>query len=139
MLFFGYTHCPDFCPTTLVTLAAMEKQLLASGAPMRPQVVFVSVDAARDTPEQLARYVANFDPAFIGLTALDQPTIEAVAGQLGVMVVLNPKNADGSYAVDHSGAIFVLDPNGKEAAVLIGPFSPETLAADFQRIVAART
>ena len=68
-LYFGYTNCPDACPTTLTTLAAMEKRLQASGAAVRPQVVFVSVDAKRDTPAQLAKYVPYFDPEFLGVTA----------------------------------------------------------------------
>jgi protein SCO1/2 len=76
LLFFGYTNCPDYCPTTLAMLAAMEKQLRAGGAALRPQVVFVSVDAKRDTPAQLARYVPYFDPEFVGVTAADQPAIE---------------------------------------------------------------
>ena len=86
MLFFGYTNCPDFCPTTLTTLAAMEKRLRAARRPVRPQVIFVSVDAKRDTPAQLAKYVPYFDPEFIGVTAADQPTIEAFARKLGVGV-----------------------------------------------------
>jgi len=138
MLFFGYTNCPDFCPTTLTALAAMEKRLQASGASVRPQVIFVSVDAKRDTPKQLAEYLPYFDPAFIGLTAGDQATVEAVALTLGAAVNFEPKEADGSYSVDHSGAIFVLDPSGREAAVLTGPFTAESLASDFKRIVAAR-
>jgi protein SCO1 len=137
LMFFGYTNCPDFCPTTLSTLAAMEKNLRAGGAPVRPQVIFMSVDAKRDTPEQLAKYVPYFDPEFIGITAADQPTIEAVARKLGVAVVISPK-ADGSYTVDHSGAIFVVDPAGKLAAILTGPFTAGALQADFQRIAAAR-
>src|ERR1019366_9827914 len=108
MMFFGYTNCPDFCPTTLSTLAALEKRLRASGAPVRPHVIFVSVDAKRDTSEQLAKYVPYFDPEFIGLTAANQPTIEAVAAKLGVEVTITPK-ADGTYTVDHSGAIFVFN------------------------------
>ncbi|HTV97046.1 MAG TPA: SCO family protein [Steroidobacteraceae bacterium] len=135
LMFFGYTNCPDFCPTTLTTLAAMEKKLRAAGAAQRPQVVFISVDAKRDTPQQLAKYVPYFDPQFIGVTAKDQPTIEAVARQLGVAVAITP-NADGSYTVDHSGAIFVVDPAGKIAAVLTGPFTADALQADFDRIVA---
>ncbi|HEY3656748.1 MAG TPA: SCO family protein [Steroidobacteraceae bacterium] len=135
MMFFGYTNCPDFCPTTLTTLAALEKRLRAAAAPVRPQVVFVSVDAKRDTPEQLAKYVPYFDPEFIGLTAADQTVIEAVAAKLGVSVIITPK-ADGTYTVDHSGAIFVLNPEGKLTAILTGPFSVDALQADFQRIVA---
>jgi protein SCO1 len=136
MMFFGYTNCPDFCPTTLATLAALEKRLRASGATVLPQVVFMSVDAKRDTPQQLAKYVPYFDPDFLGVTAADQPTIDTVARKLGVGVIITPKS-DGSYTVDHSGAIFVLDPSGKLAAILTGPFTVEALQADFKRIVAA--
>jgi len=137
LLFFGYTNCPDFCPTTLTTLAAMQKRLRADKAQVLPQVIFVSVDAKRDTPAQLAKYVPNFDPGFIGLTAADQPGIEAVAKKFGVAVAILPM-PDGNYAVDHSGAIFVLDPAGRLTAILSGPFTVEALQADFQRIVTAR-
>ncbi len=136
MLFFGYANCPEFCPATLTTLAAMKKRLRASGAGVLPQVIFVSVDPKRDTPELLAKYVPYFDPEFIGVTAPDQPTVDAVARQFGIAVIIEPQNADGSYTVDHSSAIWVLDPSGKLAAVLTGPFTVEALQADFQRIVA---
>jgi protein SCO1/2 len=138
MLFFGYTNCPDFCPSTLAMLAAMEKGLRAESAAVRPRVIFVSVDAKRDTPVQLAQYVPYFDPEFIGLTAADQPTLAAVARTLGVAVIITP-HADGSYSVDHSGTIFVLDPVGRLAAVLTGPFTVDGLKGDFSRIVAAGT
>jgi protein SCO1/2 len=139
LMFFGYTNCPDFCPTTLATLAAMEKRLRAAKAALIPQVIFVSVDAKRDTPTQLAKYVPYFDPGFIGLTAVDQPSIEALAKNLGVAVVIQPAAADGNYTVDHSGAIFVLDPGGRITAILTGPFNVTALQGDFQRIVAARS
>jgi protein SCO1/2 len=135
IMFFGYTNCPDFCPTTLSTLAALEKRLRAAKGALLPQVLFVSVDAKRDTPEQLAKYVPYFDPSFIGLTAADQPSIEAVARKLGVAVVITPMQ-DGTYTVDHSGALFVLDPAGRLAAILTGPFTVPALAADWQRITA---
>jgi protein SCO1 len=133
MLFFGYTNCPDFCPTTLSTLAAMQKQLRAEHSVL-PQVIFVSVDAKRDTPAQLANYVPYFDPEFIGLTAADQPAIEALAKQWGVAVMVQPPK-DGSYTVDHSSAIFVLDPKGRLAAILSGPFTVGALQSDYRRIV----
>ena len=135
MLFFGYTNCPDFCPTTLTTLAALQKRLRAANAPVRPQVIFVSVDAKRDTPAQLAKYVPYFDPEFIGLTAADQPSIEAVAKKIGVGVIIQP-TTDGNYTVDHSGEIFVLDPEGRITAILSGPFTVDALQGDFKRIVA---
>jgi len=137
LMFFGYTNCPDFCPTTLTALAAMNKRLRAAKSPAPPQVIFVSVDAKRDTPAQLAKYVPYFDPEFVGLTAADQPGIEAFAKKLGVAVVIQPAS-DGNYTVDHSGAIFVLNPDGRLTAILTGPFSVDALQADFQRIVAAR-
>ncbi len=137
LLFFGYTHCPDFCPTTLATLAAVQKGLRAAGAAALPQVIFVSVDAQRDSPEQMAQYVHSFDPEFIGLTAADQPSIEAVAKKLGLGVAIQPAS-DGNYTVDHSGAIFVLSPDGRITAILTGPFGVNALQGDFQRILAAR-
>jgi protein SCO1/2 len=137
LLFFGYTNCPDFCPTTLTTLAAMEKNLRSAKAAVIPQVIFVSVDAKRDTPAQLAKYVPYFDPSFIGLTAADQPSIDAVAKELGVAVIIRPAS-DGNYTVDHSGEIFVLSPDGQIAAILTGPFSADAVRGDFLRIVAAR-
>jgi protein SCO1/2 len=138
LLFFGYTNCPDFCPTTLTTLAALQKRLRAAGTAVLPQVIFVSVDAKRDTPAQLAKYVPYFDPDFIGLTAADQPSVEAVAKTLGVTVMLVP-TSDGNYAVDHSDALFVLNPDGRLTAILNGPFSADALQGDFRRIVAGAT
>ena len=137
-LYFGYTNCPDACPTTLTTLAALEKRLRASGAAVRPRVVFVSVDAKRDTPAQLAKYVSYFDPEFVGVTAASQPAIEDLARKLGIAVYLSPPSADGSYLVDHSAAILVVDPAGKIAAILTGPFSAGALQSDFGRIVGGR-
>jgi protein SCO1 len=137
LMFFGYTNCPEFCPTTLTTLAAMRKRLRADGAAVLPDVVFVSVDAKRDTPAQLAKYVPKFDPDFIGLTAADQPSIEAVAKKLGVAVSILPA-ADGNYMVDHSGVIFVLNPEVRITAILTGPFGVDALRGDFERLVAAR-
>jgi protein SCO1/2 len=138
LMFFGYTNCPDFCPATLTTLAALEKQLRAEKESPLPQVVFMSVDAKRDTPAQLARYVPYFDPSFVGVTAADQPAIEAVARKIGVSVIITPAK-DGTYTVDHSADIFVIDPNAKLAAVLTGPFSVPALAGDWRRLVAPRT
>jgi len=136
LMFFGYTNCPDFCPTTLTTLAAVEKGLRAANAIVPPQVIFVSVDAKRDTPAQLAKYVPYFDPEFIGLTAADQPAIERQAKKWGIAVLIEPA-ADGNYTVDHSGAIWVINPAGELAAILTGPFTVDALQSDIKRIVTA--
>lgn len=134
LMFFGYTSCPDFCPSTLTTLAAMEKRLRAANAVVPPQVIFVSVDAKRDTPALLAKYVPNFDPDFIGLTAADQPAIERQAKKWGVAVTIEPA-ADGGYTVNHSEAMFVINPAGNLTAILTGPFTVDALQSDFKRIV----
>jgi len=136
LVFFGYANCPEFCPATLITLAALNKRLRTSGAGVLPQVIFVSVDPQRDTPQQLAKFVPYFDPDFLGVTAPDQPTVDALARQFGIAVIIEPKQADGSYMVDHSSAILVFDPGAKLAAILTGPFTVEALQADFQHIVA---
>ncbi len=136
MLFFGYTNCPDLCPTTLAALAAMDKRMRAAGDTVLPHVVFVSVDARRDTPARLARYVPYFDPSFLGVTAADQKTVETFARSLGVVVLIVPQ-ADGNYSVDHSGSIFVVDPHARIAAVLSGPYTADNLRSDVREIAAA--
>jgi protein SCO1/2 len=136
LMFFGYTNCPDYCPATLTTLAALEKQLRDAKTVAPPQVLFVSVDAKRDTPAQLNEFVPNFDPGFIGLTAASQPAIEALAKKWGVAVSIQTA-ANGNYIVDHSAVIFVIDPGGKLAAILSGPFTVDALGGDYRRIVNA--
>jgi protein SCO1/2 len=138
LMFFGYSHCPAFCPATLTTLAALQKNLRAAKAVAPPQVIFVSVDAERDTPAQLAKYVPYFDPEFIGLTAPDQASIETLAKNWGVAVSVQPAT-DGDYSVDHSSAIFVIDPAGNLAAILTGPFTLIALQTDFTRMAGRGT
>jgi protein SCO1/2 len=134
LVVFGYTNCPGYCPTTLTTLSVLHKRLRANGTVKMPTVIFMSMDARRDTPAHLAKYVPNFDPEFIAVTAADQPSIEDVARKLGVNVIIE-SGADGDYIVDHSTAIYVVEPDGKLAAILTGPFTVDALQADFQRIV----
>jgi protein SCO1 len=137
LMFFGYTNCPDYCPTTLTTLAALEKQLRAAQTVVPPQVIFVSVDAKHDTPALLKQFVPNFDPEFVGLTAASQPAIEALAKKWGVAVNIQ-YGPNGNYSVDHSTEIFVIDPAGNLAAILTGPFTVDALRSDFRRIVTGR-
>ena len=136
LLFFGYTHCPDFCPATLSLLSLMQQQLREAKVAL-PQVIFVLVDAKRDTPDKLAQYVPYFDAGFLGVTAKDQPTIEAIARQWGVAVIVQPSQSD-DYTVDHSGSVFAIDPSGRIAAILTGPFSADSLRRDYMRLLASR-
>ncbi len=115
LMFFGYTNCPDYCPATLTTLAALEKQLRAAGTVAPPQVIFVSVDAKRDTPAQLNQFVPNFDPGFIGLTAADQPAIEASLNN-GVSRDA-PIRSEWQLHVDHSECNFRHRPCGRRVAL----------------------
>src|SRR5262245_54200585 len=136
-LYFGFVNCPDICPTTLATLAAAEKSLADLPPAERPAVAFVSVDPGRDTPEVLARYVAHFDAAFEGVTG-SAAAIAEWSRALGVAVVIGAPSADGSYSVDHSAAIFLVDPEGRAAALFGTPHEAGAIARDYRRIVAAR-
>lgn len=135
ILFFGFTSCPDVCPTTLALLARVEKQLSDLPAEQRPHVVLVSVDPQRDTPEQLAKYVKSFSPTFTGVTG-EQQAVHEFALKLGVPVAISPLPG-GSYTVDHSAAIFIVDPNGALRALSSTPHNAPIIAADYRSIVAA--
>jgi protein SCO1/2 len=136
LMFFGFTSCPDVCPATLTLLAQVEKQLADLPAERRPQIVLVSVDPQRDTPEQLAKYVRFFSPTFIGIRA-EEPQIDEFTRNLGVPVARTP-TGDGGYTVDHSGSIFAIDPSGRMRALFSPPHDAAALAADLRRLTQAR-
>ena len=138
LLFFGFTHCPDVCPMTLAVLADVRRALADLAPALRPVVVLVTVDPMRDTPEVLARYVRHFDPEFVGATG-SLNAIAALTRELGVAVMVAAPAADGSYTVDHSAAVFVMNPAAEYTAVFGTPHDADTIARDFRRIVAART
>lgn len=132
-MFFGYTHCPDICPTTMSTLNAVAKQIEGAGSAVVPQYVFVSIDPERDTPEQLARFVPYFNPDFLGVTG-DPAAINALTRQLSVLYLkVEPDRPDG-YLMDHSAAILLLDPEGRFHALMSPPFDPAGMAQDFQKL-----
>lgn len=136
LLFFGYTNCPDICPVTLSVLKnAIALMAEAHADAELPQVVFVSVDPKRDTLEHLGAYVSHFDPRFLGVTGSDDK-LAAFAGQLGALYVLNDPDAQGEYAVDHTAAIFLIDPRGHLVALFQAPHAADVLARDIPRIQA---
>lgn len=110
VMFFGYTRCPDVCPTTLAELKAVKEQLGADG--MRMQVLFITVDPERDTPELLASYVPAFDPSFLGLYG-DNAAISKVARDFKVFYQKVPGKAPDSYTVDHTAGSYIFDPLGR--------------------------
>ena len=108
-MYFGYTYCPDVCPTTLSRLAAARGALGALRARLR--VVFVSVDPARDTPSRLRDYLANFDPSFVGLTGT-QKQIAAIARHYGARYAAEKPEAGDAYTVAHTSYVYLLDRRG---------------------------
>lgn len=127
LVYFGYTHCPDVCPVTLLQLA----QVVKSGVVPQLRVVFVSVDPARDTPAQLAQYVHAFDPDFIGLTGTPA-MLESVARKFGV-AFLRVDLPGGDYSMDHSSTIFLMDTRGHNVAVFNAPYDVKSLTDDLRR------
>jgi protein SCO1/2 len=110
-VFFGFTHCPDACPTTMVEMAQVMKELGPDAG--RLQVLFVTVDPERDTQKVLAQYVPSFHPAFLGLHG-DAEATARVAKEFKVYVNKQPpKSPGGSYSVDHGAGTFILDPQGR--------------------------
>lgn len=110
VLFFGFTHCPDVCPTTLADMAQVMRELGAAAE--RVQVLFVTVDPERDTQEALARYVAAFDPRFLGLRG-DLEATRRAAQEFKIYFEKRPGETPGEYSVDHSAQSYVLDPQGR--------------------------
>ena len=110
VLFFGYTQCPDVCPTTLSTLAQAMKLLGADAD--RVQVLFVTIDPARDTPALLAQYVPAFDPRFLGLWGHAEAT-GRTAKEFKIVYEKVPGATPGSYTMDHSAGSYVFDPQGR--------------------------
>ncbi len=114
LLFFGYTHCPDVCPTTLKSLQAVTAQLRARGRPL--QVVFVTLDPDRDTPETLRNYLGYFDPAFIGLGG-DAAELARLRKALGVYVTRSEAHSAAGYLLSHTDRLFLLNPQGEVVAL----------------------
>jgi protein SCO1/2 len=126
LVFFGFTHCPDICPAALAMLKSSADRWRAElPADQQPQVVFVSVDPKRDTPEQLGRYVDFFDPAFTAVTASDEVLLPWTRS-LGIVYVHTPTGpGEFDYTVDHSGSILLFDPQLQ----LVGLFRPPQTVA----------
>jgi protein SCO1/2 len=110
VIFFGYTQCPDVCPTTLSTLAEAMRRLGPDAA--RVQVLFVTIDPERDTAELLSHYVTVFDPSFLGLSG-DAEATARTAKEFKVIYQKQPGSTSGSYTMDHSAGTFMFDPEGR--------------------------
>jgi protein SCO1/2 len=132
VVFFGYTQCPDVCPTTMVEMANVLKQMgpLAS----RVQVLFVTVDPERDTQELLSKYVPAFDPSFVGLYG-DAAATEKVAKEFRVFYQKVPGKTPGSYSMDHTAGSYVFDPEGHIRLFIRHGQGPEPIAHDLKLLL----
>jgi protein SCO1 len=128
LAFFGFTYCPDVCPTTLAVLASVQKQVALPGL----KVALISVDPERDTPEQLGKYIASFGGDLIGLTG-PAPEIVKVQKTFGV-AASRVDLPGGSYTMDHSATVFALDSGARIVAVFTPPFNAGALARDVARL-----
>lgn len=133
LVYFGYTSCPDVCPLTLSKLARVKSQL-GPGAE-RLQVVMVSVDPERDTPERLGQYVARFDPAFRGLRGSADQVAQFAQG-LGAYVEQQPGASGSDYLVDHTASVLVVDPRGALRLRLGYELSDADIVANLRQILA---
>ena len=132
VLFFGYTHCPDVCPTTMSDMAQTMK-LLGKDAD-QVQVLFVTLDPARDTPDVLAKYVPYFDPRFLGLYGTEAE-IAKTAHNFKISASKQPPDARGNYSIDHSAGTYVYDKQGKIRLYFNYGASPATMAHDLRLLM----
>lgn len=127
LLFMGFTNCGHICPMTMAELRAIHDSL-----PESVNVIFVSVDPGRDTPEIIRDYVRRFDETFLGITGTPEE-LDKLAASIGAPIFVDT-SAD-NYIVDHSTAVFLLDPSGALAGTITPPFDPAAIAADLQTIM----
>ncbi len=132
VVFFGFTQCPDVCPTTLNELAEVRRLLGADG--QRVQGIFITVDPERDTPELLRAYLANFDPSFIALRGSPEQ-LAAVAKDFKIYYKKVDGKKAGSYTMDHSAASYVYDPQGRLRLYTRYGTGPQPLADDLRIVL----
>jgi len=131
-LFFGYTHCPDICPTTLATLARAHESIAKSTTGAKDvQFVFISVDPNRDTAGKLGQYVTYFDTSFLGVTG-DDAQLGKLAAQLGAAYQLAVTPGVENYPVYHTAAVFLVDPRARYHAVFAPPLDAEGISRRFE-------
>lgn len=133
-VYFGYTYCPDVCPTSMVEMAGIARQLDTSGFDSEVNFYLVSVDPARDTPERVGEYAAYFNPRFRGLTG-EKTEIDKLATAAGAIYEVPEAPEDDNYLVGHSSFITLLDPDGRVHAFFTMPLDGERIAKEFLEIV----
>ena len=136
-VFFGYTYCPDVCPTTLSVLNSIAQRLQDVDEDEDIRFVMVTVDPQRDTPERLAEFVTYFNGDFLGVTGSDQ-ALEQLTSQLGILYNrVESEPGSENYLVAHTAAVFLFDPDGRYHAEFTPPLSAENIASDFRKMLQA--
>lgn len=125
LIYFGYTSCPDACPTALTNMGIAIETLGAEATALRP--LFITIDPKRDTAAALRSYLESFDPRIVGLTGSEAQT-DAVVKAYRIYAEPQKSQADGSYLVDHSSYLYLMDPNGKFVDVIHGSTPPDRIA-----------
>ena len=134
LVYFGFTSCPDICPTGLAMLAQVRKLLADLPAAQQPRVLFVSLDPERDSPEHVGNYVRFFDPAFLGATG--SPRGVAAAAAAFALPFAKVPLPTGGYTIDHGTAVYLVGPEGSIVAIASGVREPGPLARDYRKTVA---
>ena len=132
VMYFGYTHCPDVCPLTLVHLHQVMQKLGSEAGKVR--ILFVSVDPARDTPQVLHQYVTAFDPHIVGLTGAPQQ-IAAMAKRYRAAFNVDAKKPNGGYEVSHSSGIYIFDKQGHAQLLGTSADTPDAIAHDLKLLI----
>jgi protein SCO1 len=137
LLFFGYTHCPDVCPATLVQIRALKQMLASRQPPLAPAVVFISVDPQRDSSVRLKGFVQSFGDDFLGVGGTPE-AVDVLARQLRVKYSV-AERAGAAYLMDHTSSVALITPTGHLRALFSAPLRPASVADDIVRVVAAES
>lgn len=135
VVFVGFTHCPDVCPTTLTDMARAQALWDAAGLKAKPRLLFVSIDPERDTPEKIAEYAAYFHKDTLTATAAE-PQLTEFARSLGLVYMKVPQG--DSYTMDHSSTLVLLNPKAEFAGIIRPPLKPEAVGADLIALAKSR-
>ncbi|MCH9636779.1 SCO family protein [Rickettsiella endosymbiont of Litargus connexus] len=135
LLFFGFTHCQSICPLTMVMLTQLYKELKIEKLPL-PQVIFITLDPRRDTPKVVGNYVKAFNPHFIGVSG-PLAGIQQLSKQMGVVYIQaqQSKISENNYQIDHSGTLYLINPEGKLVAIFSPPHDEASIKQDYKNLV----
>jgi protein SCO1/2 len=134
LIFFGFTRCPDLCPTTLALLSKSYKIMEGDKLKSLPQIIFISVDPDRDNPQGIKNYLNSFNPAFLGATG-KKTQIDQLTQEMSVIYAKVSEDKSGHYSIDHSGTIAIINPEGQFAGVFTMPHDPLKIANDVKIMV----